>query len=88
MRKDVRFNINHYARVKLTEQGLRAYAERQANENMRLRKYRPLNPANTPDGYWRAQAWEIIQFLGPVCGLGMGPLVDCEIIFEVPETCP
>lgn len=82
------FNINEYAKVKLTEVGLaawRAHAEKRRAQLPGAEDIFPLEPKTDADGYWRAQAWEIIQFIGPHIAMGFLPPVETTILLEFPE---
>ena len=80
----MRFNVNNYFRVKLTPEGEAIL--KQAHDEIQ-----PLLPESarkefelrlTPDGWYRAQAWSIMQDFGPHIGIGMNSPFETEIEIE------
>jgi hypothetical protein len=87
--RDLRFNINDYARVRLTDATLalwRDEAERARAAYPTLpgaESIWPLTPPLDAGGYWRAQLWQIINLIGPECIAGGSAVEDCELVLEV-----
>lgn len=83
----VRFNVNNYVRVRLTETGRRVHREGH-EELMRsfpkahedIRRYRP--PEEDSDGWSRWQLWALMAEFGPHTSLGSDPCFETEIELE------
>jgi hypothetical protein len=86
MARDVKFNINDYVRVRLSNGG--KLTHRRQHDELRkqfpsIGKYVP--PKVDSDGYSRWQLWSLMQTFGPAISLGSEPPFETEIIFEVAD---
>ena len=84
---EVRFNINDYARVKLTPATLKLWkenAERMRATFPQMAHLWPDEPRTDKDGYYRAQLWSIINLIGPECVAGGHAIDKSELILEMP----
>jgi len=88
--KLIHFNINGYARLRLSAGSLRRWREkaertRAAYPDVLDRdEIWPLEPPVDADGRWRAQLWEIMAVIGPDCFLGGQPTEDGDLVMEIP----
>lgn len=81
--KLVDFNINHYVRVKLTEQGLAIHkADHMKIFSGCLKTYPYKEPYTDHDGYSRWQLWNLMHIFGSKCYNGCNPPFETEIIIE------
>jgi len=73
----IKYNINNYFRVKLTEHGVDILEKRH-------NKYHntPFELRLTTDGFYRDQAWSIMETFGPYIGLGTRNPFETEIQIE------
>jgi hypothetical protein len=84
------FNVNNHVRVKLTSAGL-AELRRQGNElRARFPKLPPYEPPKPDaDGWYRFQAWNLMQDLGHLMYLGCSDQpFETEIQLELPRSAP
>jgi hypothetical protein len=81
----MRFNINNYIRVQLTDRGREIHHERWlrtlGTEELRER-YPYRAPDEDSDGWSRWQAWDFMATFGPHLGVGMNNPASPEIIIE------
>lgn len=85
--KFIPFNVNHFVRVKLTDEGRRIHRQRFRKLNATVKitsnmKYSP--PVEDSDGWSRWQLWSLMQAFGEHCGLQNNPF-HCDIEFEVSD---
>ena len=77
----MKFNINDYVKVKLTEKGLRTL-KKQHEELKRkapsIGEYR--EPKIDREGYTKFQLWDLMSHFGTECSLGLEIPFDTEII--------
>lgn len=80
----VAFNGNLSARVKLTDVGLAAYAEKTRELNTRIPPARayPLVPTLDEDGYFRAPLWVLMADFGHLFILGHNPPFEMDILLD------
>ena len=78
----MKFNINDYVRVKLTDLGRYIYYHQYDELNKIYGKQvcEPSYPKEV-DGWYRAQLWSIMELFGP--HIGMGKLNVFETIIEI-----
>lgn len=79
----MRFNVNNYVRVKLTEEGRQIlrdeYAKRAAQHPADYFGWSYVEPVADQEGYVRFQLWSFMQKFGPHMHLGMKMPFDAEI---------
>jgi len=83
----MKFNINHYIKVKLSEKGRYILRDRHEalqkvinDNNGRGFAYTP--PIVDKYGYTKFQGWHLMQIFGPYMGLGNELPFDTNIIIE------
>lgn len=85
--REVRFNINDYVRVQLTDKGRQLHRERHERlfgEHFAQLPYIP--PKEDADGWSRWQLWALMEELGGHCHIGMSEQpFGTLFIFEVPD---
>ena len=73
----MRFNINNYVKVKLTDYGRKAHRQWHDNLHSHVTKEKRdlwyLAPEEDADGWSRWQMWYLMQRVGWACGMG-GPI--------------
>ncbi len=85
---EVRFNINDYARVKLTPATLKLWKQNAQAMRKAFPKMAHLwtdEPRTDKDGYYRDQLWVIINLIAPECVAGGQALENSELILEMPR---
>ena len=83
---DRTFNINEYARVRLSPKAVATYRANMEKFNASFPMYaQPLNPPVDKDGYYRDQLWHLMSLIGPLCGAGSCVVENCEMILEFPD---
>lgn len=77
----IKFNINEYFRVKLTERGKQLHRDQHAALNARfpaaLLKYTA--PEEDGEGWSKWQAWHLMQTFGEHIGMGFDPPFETTI---------
>lgn len=83
----MKFNINNYVKVKLTDKGKDIYFHRHDEINAHYKKkvIKPSYPKADDDGYTKFQLWNLMEIYGKYCTLGSELPFDSEIIFEEKE---
>ena len=84
---NMKFNINGYFRVKLTDKGREILKkEHEFYDNMRPKELRkPFALKETADGWYESQAWSIMETFGPHISQGGSNPFDTEIEIELEE---
>ena len=82
--------MNEFIKVKLKKSGYDLLAENHNQyigviKGWRKRTYKHYQKKADKDGYTRFLFWEFMKEFGPTLSLGMEPLFDLEIRFEVNE---
>ena len=87
--KEIKWNINYYMKVKLTQAGI---DELKRRHEERARKFpqvkifqKPFELKLDKDGYYRKQGWVIMEELGHMCLMGGALPFSCNVIIEVDE---
>lgn len=80
----MKFNINYYVRVKLTETGIEILRKDHdaIMEMIPEEKRYPFKLELTPDGWYRTQAWCLMETFGPHIHIGGGYPFETEIDIE------
>lgn len=80
----IKFNINQYVLVKLTEDGKKILREDHYEFWRKVGRQPPYQysePKEDSEGYSKFQLWDLMSKLGPYCTLGFKLPFDTEIIF-------
>ena len=80
----MRFNINNYIKVRLTDSGREIHKQRHAAlfTGYPAQKYPYQPPKEDADGWSRWQAWDFMATFGPYMGNGLDVPAETEIIIE------
>jgi hypothetical protein len=82
----IKFNVNSYVRVRLTDKGRELH---RADWDSLLKPLKPprweYQPPQENDGWWRTQAWHLMQLFGPHITMGMPAPFQTEILIEVED---
>ena len=82
----MRFNINSYVKVKLTDYGRKAHRQWHDNLYPHVTKEKRDEwyhaPEEDADGWSRWQMWDLMQRVGWACGMGSGIPFETEIEIE------
>jgi len=83
----MKFNLNHYIRVRLTEKGRYLHRSRHqklmtwiSENNGRGIEY--IAPEVDKDGFCRFQGWDLMALFGPYMGMGSDLPLETEVIIE------
>lgn len=84
--KQIKFNINDMAKVKLTDYGRDIYYHQfdKLNEFSRRIAIKPHMPKEDKDGYYKTQFWCLMNIFGKYVGMGNKKPFETEIIL-IPE---
>lgn len=83
---EIDFNVNHYAKVKLTPLGEAILKKKHENLMLKLKKHcddfieYPFNLKLDEDGYYKDQLWCIMQTFGNYVNLSGQPPFETNII--------
>lgn len=67
----IKFNLNHYVKVKLTNFGKTQLRKQHLELFNNLNRYVPYKEAKEEDGWSEWQLWDLMERLGQYCHLGM-----------------
>ena len=82
----MKFNVNEYVKVKLNAIGIKRHWERWLYYKQNFpevdvfKEYTP--PKVDEQGYHTIQLWSLMKDYGDLCGLGLEPPFETEIIIE------
>lgn len=83
----MKFNLNNYVQVKLTEKGKQVLNQKIDNDLEILNRYgidtSTYDRSEPQDGYWKFQLWEVMQIFGPYMKQGLENVIEMDIILEV-----
>jgi len=82
--KPIKFNINSYVRVRLTDYGRALHRKKhdELNERLAARGYKPFvsySPPKEEDGWSKWQMWHLMETFGRHVGLGVSSPFETEI---------
>lgn len=78
---EIKFNVNNYVKVKLTELGKNIYQQRMKElNNMSIRWHFDTEPKLDEEGYYKAQLHEIMNMFGSYCQNGFDIPFETNII--------
>ena len=87
----MRFNANHYVKVRLTEHGREIYRQQVDEMNAYLRKVNPdaelfgYDQIQETDGWSRWQLWDLMKTFGPYIAMTRPLLFEMEIEIETEQ---
>lgn len=83
---EIRFNVNHFVRVKLTDRGRKILRENYARDMGAMANKHPyLETTPDAEGWTRFQLWDLMREFGGSIGCGMNGPFETEIIIEMPQ---
>lgn len=84
---NMKFNLNNYVQVKLTEKGKQVLNQKIDNDLAILNRYgidtSTYDRSEPQDGYWKFQLWEVMQIFGPYMKQGLENVIEMDIVLEV-----
>lgn len=83
---NMKFNLNNYVQVKLTEKGKQVLNQKIDNDLEILNRYgidtSTYDRSEPQDGYWKFQLWEVMQIFGPYMKQGLENVIEMDIVLE------
>lgn len=82
----IKFNINYYVRVKLTDHGRKLHRQqyRELYNQLPITAMTPYTPPKEDDEGWsKWQLWDLMQRFGPYICISKPPPFETEIEFDV-----
>ena len=79
--KEIEFNLNNYAKVKLTEKGMDVLLKEYGDQGL----LPSFVSDKIVDGWYRDQLHSIIEIFGPHLGIGFNNPIEMGIVLEVEE---